>query len=201
MALDLRGGHVGLYLGLYEIELNRHLRRLCYPGARSFDIGGQMGYDALVIAKLTQDQVVTVECMPEWAAIIRDNAQANRDLERSITVVTAFVNERTEPDAAYVSIDKLASDFFTPDFMKIDIEGGEVSALRGAQDVLAARRPGLLIEVHGADLEEDCMTLLRSSGYHPHIVDQRRLLRDHRPLAHNRWIVADGAPPPTPEIV
>lgn len=34
-----------LYLGLYEIELNRHLRRMLRPGMTAFDVGGQHGYD------------------------------------------------------------------------------------------------------------------------------------------------------------
>src|SRR5213596_2760948 len=38
-----------LYLGLYETEVNRHLRALCRPGFAGFDVGGQSGYDALLI--------------------------------------------------------------------------------------------------------------------------------------------------------
>jgi hypothetical protein len=50
-----------IYLGLYEIELNRHLRRLCTPGTPSFDVGGGMGYDALVLARLTRAPVASFE--------------------------------------------------------------------------------------------------------------------------------------------
>ena len=35
------------YLGLYEIELNRYLRRILKPGFTAFDVGAQHGYDAL----------------------------------------------------------------------------------------------------------------------------------------------------------
>lgn len=51
MMIDFQDGKTGMYLGLYEVELNRHLRALCRPGFRSFDIGGADGYDALIIAK------------------------------------------------------------------------------------------------------------------------------------------------------
>jgi len=43
--------HKRLLVGLYELELNRWLRRLCRPGYTAYDVGGQLGYDALVLAK------------------------------------------------------------------------------------------------------------------------------------------------------
>jgi FkbM family methyltransferase len=38
-----------------------------------------------------------------------------------------------------------------PDFMKIDVEGLEVAVLDGAADTIAAARPTLFVEIHGAD--------------------------------------------------
>jgi len=73
----------------------------------------------------------------------------------------------TAVDAGLLSLDDLAADTFVPDFVKIDIEGGELDALRGAR------------------------AILRDLGYRVDVVDQRRFLRDHRPMPHNRWIVAE----------
>lgn len=36
-----------------------------------------------------------------------------------------------------------------PDFIKLDVEGAEGRAMRGARRLLAERRPGLLLEIHG----------------------------------------------------
>ena len=41
-----------------------------------------------------------------------------------------------------------------PDFVKIDIEGMELSALRGMTKLLSGRKPELYLEMHGATEEE-----------------------------------------------
>lgn len=58
-----------------------------------------------------------------------------------------------------------------PHFVKIDVEGLEVEVMEGAADTLARSRPGLLIEVHGADREhktrrvQELASLLGRLGY------------------------------------
>jgi hypothetical protein len=191
LKLDLRHGDVQTFLGLYEIELTKHLRALALPGATSFDLGGNIGYDALVLARLTKGPVVTVECDADRADALRENAALNPTLG-PITVVTSSVASSTS--SASITIDDLAERHFVPDLMKIDIEGGETEALRGAGHVLASRRPNIVLEVHGEQCEWDCLELLRGAGYAPPtVVDPRRWLPEHRPLAHNRWLIFRGA--------
>jgi len=79
---------------------------------------------------------------------------------------------------------------FAPGFVKIDIEGAEISALRSAERLLSGSRPALIVEVHSPALERDAGALLCHHGYRPRVVSQRRLLRDRRPTPHNRWLVA-----------
>jgi hypothetical protein len=190
MGVDFQRGETRLFLGLYEFELNRHLRSIAKPGYRSFDLGGQFGYDALVLAKLTAGPVVSVECDADLAEEIRQNVAHNSRLPR-IDVVCGFV---AATDAGHsVSIDGLAVRFGTPDLLKIDIEGGEVEALRGASKTLTERRPAILLEVHGTDIEWDCLEILRGAGYAPPtVVDRRRWLPELRPIEHNRWLVFAG---------
>lgn len=190
LGVDFQQGHTGLYVGLYEIELNRHLRRIARRGHRSFDIGGNIGYDALVLAKLTGQQVLSVESEPDLAAALQNNVAANPGLA-PITVEVGFVSD--DESDTHVTIDGLAQRHFLPDVIKMDIEGAEVAALRGATAVLRSRRPAVLLEVHGKDFEWDCLALMRQAGYDPPtVVDRRRWLPDHRPIEHNRWLVFEG---------
>lgn len=134
--------------------------------------------------------MLSVEMDPELAQEITENARANPKLPR-IDVEAAFVSD--EEDETSVTIDGLARRHFVPDLIKLDIEGGEVAALRGARTVLTDRKPAIQLEVHGADIEWECLDLLRSAGYAPPtVVDRRTWLPEHRPIAHNRWLIFPG---------
>jgi hypothetical protein len=106
-----------------------------------------------------------------------------------------------EPVAAIVGngLDQLGLDAwafsggFVPDFIKIDIEGGEVDALHSAERILRERHPSLLVEVHSEELERQAGAMLVGLGYRPLVVSQRRFLPDRRPTEHNRWLVAHAA--------
>jgi hypothetical protein len=177
-----------LYLGIYEVELNRHLWRICLPGTKTFDVGAQYGYDALVFAKMTGTRVVSFECDAGIFGRMTHTIQLNPKLAPLVEPVQAMVGSGRD---GTVSIDEHSAKTFTPDFIKIDVEGAELDVLRGAANVLATRRPALVVEVHSAHLEQQCGRLLVEYGYHPVIVNQRRLLADYRPTDEvNRWLVA-----------
>jgi Methyltransferase FkbM domain len=173
------------YAGLYEIELNRHLRRLLKPGVSAFDVGAQHGYDSLVIANLTRAPVAAFECDADCLTGMHESFALNPDLAPLIRAVGGMVGyDLSLDDWAY-------GDGFVPGFIKLDIEGGELVALRSAERLLREQHPALVVEVHSASLEQDCGRLMTELGYRPTIVNPRRWLPDHRPgLELNRWLVA-----------
>ncbi len=181
-----------MFLGLYEVELNRHLRRLCRPGFDSFDVGAQFGYDALVMAKLSGARVLSFECDEGAMGELRDNIGSNTRYAPQIEVLQGFVSSTTDRAAGTVSLDDLieSGEAFVPKFVKMDIEGAEFDALQGARRLLERHGPNLLVETHAADIERDCLALVASLGYRTTVVDTRNWLPDYRPTAHNRWFVA-----------
>jgi hypothetical protein len=52
-----------------------------------------------------------------------------------------------------------------PDFLKIDVEGSEVSVLRGAETVLSIPLPAILLSTHGRSVHEECCRNLSARGY------------------------------------
>jgi len=175
------------YLGLYEIELNRHLRRILRPGVTAFDVGAQHGYDSLVIAKRTRATVAAFECDAACVVELAESFALNPALVSLIRPVHAMVGG--EP--GQLGLDDWAyNGGFVPDFIKLDIDGGEVAALQSAERILGDRRPSLIVEVHSRELERDCGAILVGHGYRPLTVSQRKIAPDFRPAAHNRWLVA-----------
>lgn len=177
-----------LFLGLYEIETQRWFRRLVKPGYRSFDVGGLGGYDALLLSKLSGGgRVISFECEDLALAEMRDTFDLN---PYPIAAVKAFVSDQnTETD---MTLDRAAEQFFIPDFIKIDIEGAEARALSGAAKIIAERKPSMIVEVHGQDIENQCTSLLKGYGYSPRIVNRIKIMAENRPTDHNRWLICEG---------
>jgi len=78
-----------------------------------------------------------------------------------------------------------------PDVIKMDIEGGEVHALAGAQRVLKAFHPAVFLATHGADIHQTCCSLLRDMGYVLEAIDGRRLDETDELLA---WVGSTQVP-------
>jgi len=188
MSLDLHD-EFRIWLGVYEAELNAHFRRLIYPRAMCFDVGAAEGYNAVMMAKLSGREVISFEPGAVWLEKVRAELAKNN---LSGQVIQAFVGD--EIGDGKTTIDAAAKAYGMPDFIKMDIEGAETSALRGAASVLSTRKPGLIIEVHGLDVERECIELLKKHGYRPQRIAPRKLFPEYRPIDHNQWLVCDGRP-------
>src|SRR3990172_7220679 len=183
MMLDLQY-ELRTFLGVYERELLPHYHALLRPGLKSFDVGGNNGYTALLIASITRKDVASFDC--ERAAVIEMRKVFERN-DLPIVAVEAFVGRDT--GEGRITLDDAAEQFFVPDFIKMDVEGAEVDVLLGAQRLLATRKPDMIVEVHGQKVEAECIKILVSHGYKPTIVDPSRFFPENRPLAFNRWLV------------
>jgi predicted nicotinamide N-methyase len=180
-----------IFLGLYEIELNRHLRRMVVPGTACMDVGSQVGYYGLVCAKRANAPVVSIDADPWAIERMTDAIAANPELALCISLEHGTVGNG--PDD--VRLDDLAGRMpKTPGFVKIDIDGGEVDALQSGARLFREARPHVIVETHTLELERDCVRVLHDYGYRPRIVHQRTVLPDLRPVDHNRWLVAYGEP-------
>lgn len=175
-----------MFLGLYEFELNAHLRRLVRPGARCFDVGANAGYHALMFARLSGRPVVAFEPDPEALARLRANIALNGF---DIRVVAQAVGSGADA----VSLDRAAREHFVPDMVKMDIEGWEADALTGAGELLARRKPHWIVETHGRDVHDRCLAVFRDHGYRPEVVRPRRLFAEARPDTTG-WLVCEGRP-------
>jgi FkbM family methyltransferase len=91
---------------------------------------------------------ITLLCdalMPGGASADPALAQQMRGSSPQVTSITVR--------AVALDDDIVSNHFPPPDFVKIDIEGMELPALRGMRQVLSQYRPALYLEMHGATIE------------------------------------------------
>lgn len=181
----------GYATGDVERDTTTALASLVRPGMHVYDIGAHAGYYSLfVVQRIGAGKLLAVEADPTNARRCHEaferngvDAQVLHAAVYSSTGTIQFhcsaggrmsgaihpgrytlgVAEAVEVPA--VTIDSLAQRYFPPDLIKIDIEGGELEALLGAESVLRAVRPILLIEVHSAELAAQVQELLAGFGY------------------------------------
>jgi predicted RNA methylase len=182
-----------LYLGTAEAEIAPHFRRLVTPGMRCVDIGGNNAYYALILARMTATEVVSIDFDEAAIALGERNLALNPELGTRVRVQRCYVAAEVAPERGIETLDHLVAGgaIAAPDFLKIDVEGGELEVLRGAAQTLRSARPRLIVETHGHAVESAVAELLIAAGYRVLVVNQRRRLREGRPLEGNRWLVAE----------
>lgn len=147
----------------------------CEPGDVVIDAGGCWGDTALYFAHLagSNGRVASFEFLPKNLEIFRKNLTLNPDLASRIRIFenpvwsttgeTLAVNEcgpgtsvgkihdnRSGIQVSTIAIDDLTAngDYDRINFIKMDIEGAELEALRGAESSIKRFRPKLAITVY-----------------------------------------------------
>ena len=80
-----------------------------------------------------------------------------------------------------VSLDELTSrgEIQPPNYMKIDVEGAELSVLLGAMATLRKYLPTVLLATHGRSVHEQCSQLLSSLDYRIEVLADNHKADDH----------------------
>lgn len=151
--------------GIYEPEDTMFVRRAVRPGDTVVDVGANIGYYTCYLARLVgpTGRVITFEPARDLFEILRDNVQFNGyghvQLENKAVTdhtgpLTLYVEEgrpednrifkdendpapRTEHTVEGVCLDDIpALREYPPAFIKMDIQGAEIFAIRGMRQVL-----------------------------------------------------------------
>jgi FkbM family methyltransferase len=204
----VRTVHDSFASGDYEIELQDALAKDLKPGQTFYDVGANAGFFTLLGAKLVggQGKVVAYEPHPMTAGQIRKQLKLNH-VSCAKVIVKAVADQEGEAEFT----DDISSDMLglaslrdgkaaatirvqltdldcevathgIPDLIKIDIEGAEVMALKGMQDLLSNHSPVIYLELHGEDLAVECGEILSGHGYQFELLTGEKVedLREHR---------------------
>lgn len=175
--------HTAYVLGAYEQEFINVLRRHIRPGDTCIDVGGNLGYYCLVMARLTgaNGRVFSFEPIAENQAVLMENIALNsmsnvevvkialgarpgvlsliRGEAGTVTATPSVRGYAVEGPQSVVDVRVDTLDAFLENrgcrssVIKIDVEGAEMEVLRGSVNTLRTARPAVLIEVHGWDGE------------------------------------------------
>jgi len=176
-------GCLQYYWGLYECELTPFYREHLKPGMVVWDIGAGDGDTTMLFGKLVGAGGDVYAFEPNWQAyawLVR-----NRYLNWGITSGVHLIQGPVPSP--------VPAKWPAPEFIKIDINGGHLEGLEYIEPTIAAYRPVLVVETHSLQAEFDCQFWLSIRGYRCKIIKNawwRVFLSDHRPIAHNRWLVA-----------
>jgi FkbM family methyltransferase len=174
----------GCWLGTYELAKQKLLEHIVKPGMTVYDIGAQAGFYTLLCSRLVGDtgRVIAFEPSIGEARYLLKHVRINQLANVSIVQAAVgasmslcgFSSDRAicqnrltaEDDRLLVPVISLDSVRLPPpDLIKMDIEGGESDALRGARELLAKHKPIVLLALHGPEHVTFCPEFLRSCGY------------------------------------
>jgi FkbM family methyltransferase len=178
--------------GMAEPHLQRAIRKYVKAGDMVYDIGANVGYVTLSLAKQVgrEGRVVAFEPVAQNLEQLRKNVELNqlknvivrgeaasdragKDVIRIAgNLSTASMAwHRQDPKAVEITIDTVRIDELTqtgqlplPSFVKIDVEGAEGRVLDGMRSTLAASHPALFVECSDAGREAS-WGLLTELGY------------------------------------
>lgn len=180
-------GNHGCWLGSYENALRRIFEAEVGLDATVFDIGAHVGFYTLLSSVIVGPNGKVFAFEPSSDNLRYLEAHLELNGIRNATVVTAAVSRSNgtvlfskgrDSSTGHVSsagglavravgIDDFLADKgnLAPDFLKIDVEGGELEVLEGAKDTISRYHPTIFLETHGPDMHSACCQLLRSFGY------------------------------------
>ena len=192
------------YFGEYENTLLDAFVSLLRPGMKVFDVGANMGIYSLVAAARGAFSWA-FEPSPEVAKILKSNIKLNGVSSRVFPVQEAVAEKKGEitfyagradnmgvgrifkygensPETGSSTVQTNTLDYYAntlakPDLVKMDIEGAELLAFRGARELLAREdAPAILIEVHPGEIEclggtvDECIKGLVAHGYRTYTI-------------------------------
>ncbi len=163
--------------GTWEREVGDQLRSVLRPGMTAVDVGGNIGYVALLMAELvgSKGRVVAVEPDPGNAEVLRRNAARSRGAPIEVIEAAAWSDpgelqlqlhdsntgdhrigiagaERETVAVKAVRLDDVLPE--RVDLILMDTQASEHVALRGARQVLERSRPIVFVEFWPQGLRE-----------------------------------------------
>lgn len=185
----------GFWLGTREHKQRRIFEGTVTEGSVVYDVGAHVGFYSLLSSVITgpQGKVFSFEPFENNLRFLKEHLRINN--ADNVTIFETAVSDK--PGKAFfaqgigsfdgrlaesggIEVDTITLDDLhelgelpAPDFIKMDIEGGEVAALAGARKLLEQYHPTIFLATHGRDVHARCIEFLESLGYQLSFTDDQ----------------------------
>jgi precorrin-6B methylase 2 len=127
-----------------------------------FDLGAGIG-DYALLSSIRVDKrgkVISVEADTQAFELLKKNVKENN--LKNVVPLNLFVSSEREHSIDFI-VEKLR--LKRVDLIKMDIEGEEYNALKGAIKTIRKFKPKIIIEIHSKNLREKILEFLKNYGY------------------------------------
>jgi len=175
------------WLGIYEYPKQRRFAEIVLPGRVVYDVGAHVGFYTLLASVLVGEKgkVIAFEPLPRNLDYLKTHIKINH-LPNVIVVevavsdhsgtnkfapgtnsATGHISQNGSRMVDVVTLDDYVSEreLPMPDVIKIDIEGEEYRALKGATLLIKQCHPIIFLATHGIDVHHKCCAFLTMLGY------------------------------------
>jgi FkbM family methyltransferase len=185
------------WLGDYEYGKQSIFQEAVGQGNIVFDIGANVGFYTLLASILVGPlgKVFAFEPVPKNLLYLKRHIQLNRltnvsiieaavsdhngfaRFDEGITRSEGYISSEGNLFVRTVGLDELylQGKILIPDFMKIDVEGAEMSVLRGAKSILQHFHPVIFLSTHGEYVHQQCIGFLKSIDYKIKTIDGKKI--------------------------
>jgi FkbM family methyltransferase len=180
-------GNSSCWIGTYERAQLDYVCRAVGPGSTVFDVGAHAGYYTLALSRRVGSRGRVVAFEPDAGNAARLRRHLALNAVRNVEVVEAAVLEKRGEtrfaSAGYLGhvSDRGAAvptvpldDYGFADAIKMDVEGAEAVALKGATRILARGRTDVFLSLHGI-CDAEAVAILAAHRYRIHWLGPRDL--------------------------
>lgn len=185
-------------IGLDEFEILSYFKNFSTRYDNFLDIGSSDGFYSLIYRKYNREgRIFSCEASAAfYEEQILNFEKNNFTTADAFTFIPLYIGNTDSDNSA--SIDTIASkNDIKSAVLKIDIEGSELVALKGAEKLLRDQSSSLIIETHSLELERQCIDFLKNLNYSCKVIRNsavRDIFPETRNIEHNRWLVSEPAP-------
>lgn len=177
------GKGLSVVLNLSEPGQFDMAKKLAPADGICFDIGANVGLYTLLFARYSKC-VFAFEPLPRnirylskileingvrnafiMPCAMSDSTELLRFQEGETCALGKLDIRGTQPVIALSCDDFVSAYEVVPSLLKIDVEGSEMSVLKGAESLLSNHKPIILLSTHGEQLRISCLEFLKRMGY------------------------------------